>query len=163
GVSLRGRRNDDHPPSAEPPAGRGGRGTGAADRRRGAPHRGGAAGADRHCRGDRRRRASARGTRGIRLGHPDACRAEPRGRAPGRAPSGAPIVTLTPEAMERAHIRVEPIAIRPLAAQLIVPGTIEANGYKEVVVKALAAGRLTRVAVELGTPVRRGTILAELY
>jgi cobalt-zinc-cadmium efflux system membrane fusion protein len=86
-----------------------------------------------------------------------------RSAAPDSAPSGASIVTLTPEAMARAHIRVEAIAVRPIAAQLLVPGTIEANGYKEVVVKALAAGRLTSVAVELGTPVRRGTILAELY
>src|SRR4051812_34553449 len=86
-----------------------------------------------------------------------------RSAAPDRTPNGAPTVTLTAEAMERAHIRVEPIAMRPLAAQILAPGTIEANGYKEVVVKALAAGRLTRVAAELGMPVRRGTILAELY
>jgi membrane fusion protein, heavy metal efflux system len=44
-----------------------------------------------------------------------------------------------------------------------VPATIEANAYKAVVVKALAAGRVTRVAAQLGMAVRRGASLADLY
>ena len=70
---------------------------------------------------------------------------------------------LTPEAIERANIQVAPVETRAVGSQVRVPGTIQPNGYKEVVVKALVAGRITRVAAELGRQVRRGTVLAELY
>lgn len=78
-------------------------------------------------------------------------------------PAGATAVVLTADAIKRANIQVAPVVPRAVATQVRVPGTIEANAYKAVVVKALAAGRITRVAAELGMPVRRGANLAELY
>jgi RND family efflux transporter MFP subunit len=44
-----------------------------------------------------------------------------------------------------------------------VPAVVEPNAYKQVAVTPLVAGRVTRVAVELGDRVRRGQVLAEVY
>ncbi len=73
------------------------------------------------------------------------------------------IVTLTPEAVARAGIVVSTVASGAEAPSLRVPGVIEANHYRQVVVTALAAGRVTRVPAELGQHVRRGGLLASVY
>ncbi|HWK12509.1 MAG TPA: efflux RND transporter periplasmic adaptor subunit, partial [Vicinamibacterales bacterium] len=44
-----------------------------------------------------------------------------------------------------------------------LPGIVDANAYKQVVVTPLVAGRVTRVLVELGQSVRRGQGLAEIF
>jgi len=82
---------------------------------------------------------------------------------PAPARDGTSAVVLTPDALRRANIQVAPVGSRAVASQVRVPATIEANAYKAVVVKALAAGRVTRVPAALGMAVRRGAPLAELY
>ncbi len=73
------------------------------------------------------------------------------------------VVTLSPEAVARAGIVVSTVAPGTEAASLRVPGVVEANHYRQVVVTALAAGRVTRVPAELGQHVRRGGLLASVY
>ena len=63
------------------------------------------------------------------------------------ASAGAPAdvaVTLTPEAIERAGIRLAPVTAGTGGSTLRLPGVIEANAYKQVVVTPLVGGRVTR-------------------
>jgi RND family efflux transporter MFP subunit len=77
--------------------------------------------------------------------------------------SGEVAVTLTDEAVERAGIVVQAVGMAPGGSEFRLPGIVEANGYRQVAVTPLAAGRVTRVAAELGAPVRRGQTLAEIF
>lgn len=79
------------------------------------------------------------------------------------APQGEVTVTLTTEAVERAGIRVAEVTTGEARARVRIPAVVEPNAYKQVVVTPLVAGRVTRVAVELGDRVRRGQALAEVY
>jgi membrane fusion protein, heavy metal efflux system len=72
-------------------------------------------------------------------------------------------VTLTPEAVERAGIRLARVTAGTGGSTLRLPGVIEANAYKQVVVTPLVAGRVTRVLAELGQSVRRGQEMAEIF
>jgi RND family efflux transporter MFP subunit len=89
--------------------------------------------------------------------------------APGPAAASAPgaqpdvVVTLTPEAIQRAGIVVAPVTAGAATAVLRLPGIVEPNAYKQVVVTPLAGGRVTRVLVELGQSVRRGQSMAEIF
>ena len=96
------------------------------------------------------------------------------GRSPGGAgragmasdddPAPADVaVTLTPEAVERAGIVVQTVGVEPGASEFRLPGIVEPNAYRQVVVTPLAAGRVTRVMAELGARVRRGQTLAEIF
>lgn len=81
-----------------------------------------------------------------------------------RAASGNATVTLTPEAMRKAGIELATATTgRGGPASVRLPGTVEANAYKEVVVTPLVAGRVTRVLAELGDHVRRGQTLLQVY
>ena len=44
-----------------------------------------------------------------------------------------------------------------------IPGTVESNAYKQVVVTPLVAGRVTQVLVALGDQVRRGQTLMQVF
>jgi membrane fusion protein, heavy metal efflux system len=79
------------------------------------------------------------------------------------APSPEVSVTLTPEAIQRAGIVVVPVSAGSGSTQLRLPGVVEPNAYKQVVVTPIASGRVTRVMVELGQSVRRGQPLAEIF
>lgn len=72
-------------------------------------------------------------------------------------------VTLTPEAVERAGIRLTQVTAGTGGSTLRLPGAIEANAYQQVVVTPLVAGRVTRVLAELGQRVRRGQQIAEIF
>lgn len=72
-------------------------------------------------------------------------------------------ITLTPEAIQRAGIVVAPITSGSGAAQLRLPGVVEPNAYKQVIVTPIVSGRITRVLVELGQRVRRGQSMAEIF
>lgn len=73
-------------------------------------------------------------------------------------------VTLSPEAMKRAGIELVPVTRGAAASSAVrMPGTVEANAYKQVVVTPLVAGRVTRVLVELGDLVRRGQTLMQVF
>ena len=49
------------------------------------------------------------------------------------------------------------------ATDLRLPGVVEPNAYRQVVVTPLVAGRVTKIGPALGDRVRRGQTLAEIY
>lgn len=73
------------------------------------------------------------------------------------------VITLAPEAIERAGITVTPVIAGSVSGGLRAPGVVEANAYKQVAVTSLVSGRLTRVAAELGQHVRRGQTIAQVF
>jgi cobalt-zinc-cadmium efflux system membrane fusion protein len=73
------------------------------------------------------------------------------------------IVPLSQDAVERAGIVVAPVASEMSAAEIRLPGVVEPNSYRQVVVTPLVAGRVTKVRAALGDRVRRGQTLAEIY
>jgi cobalt-zinc-cadmium efflux system membrane fusion protein len=79
------------------------------------------------------------------------------------APLGDVAVQLTEEAVTRAGIEVAPVEARSGSDQIRVPGSVQPNTYRSVVVTPIVGGRLTSVRVELGQRVRAGQILAELH
>ncbi len=79
------------------------------------------------------------------------------------APRREASITLTPEAMKRAGIVVAPVTSGGGTALLRLPGVVEPNAYKQVIVTPIAGGRVTRVLVELGQSVRRGQPMAEIF
>lgn len=72
-------------------------------------------------------------------------------------------VSLTPEAVERAGIVVARAGSATIGGSLRLPGVVQPNGYRQVAVTPLAGGRVTRVSAELGTRVRQGQTMAEVY
>lgn len=80
---------------------------------------------------------------------------------------GAPltdvVVPLTDNAITRAGIEVATVGTTGGAAPLRIPGTVQPNAYRSIVVTPLVAGRVTRVFVELGQHVTSGQTLAEIY
>ena len=73
------------------------------------------------------------------------------------------VVPLSQDAVERAGIVVTPVASGRSATELRLPGVVEPNAYRQVVVTPLVAGRVTKVGPALGDRVRRGQTLAEIY
>jgi len=73
------------------------------------------------------------------------------------------VVPLSQDAVERARIVVAPVARGTSATEIRLPGVVEPNAYRQVVVTPLVAGRVTKVGPALGDRVRRGQTLAEIY
>ena len=73
--------------------------------------------------------------------------------SPKAVPSNAPlpnvVVSLTTEAVDRAGIVVAPVASGTSAGEIRLPGIVEPNAYRQVVVTPLVAGRVTRVSAKL--------------
>jgi len=77
---------------------------------------------------------------------------------------GEPVrIVLTAEAVARAGIRTAPVERGRPARSVRVPGVVEPNGYRMVVVTALAGGQVTDVRAELGQRVDTGDLMAEIY
>ena len=72
-------------------------------------------------------------------------------------------ITLSEDAVTRAGIELAPAGTAAAASGVRIPGTVQPNAYRSVVVKPIVAGRVTRVLSELGQPVRRGQVIAEIY
>src|SRR3954453_15135589 len=90
----------------------------------------------------------------------------PAGPLPSAPAAGATpdlVVTLAPEAIQRAGIVIAPVSSGRDTSTLRLPGVVEPNAYKQVVITPLVGGRLTRVLAELGQSVRRGQPLAEIF
>ena len=79
------------------------------------------------------------------------------------APLPDVVVSLSPDAVDRAGIVVASVGSGESAAVIRLPGVVEPNAYKRVAVTPLVAGRVTRVSAELGDRVRRGQTLAQIY
>jgi len=89
--------------------------------------------------------------------------ATPIADAPSNSSLPDVIVTLSQDAVERAGITVAPVGTDSAAAVLRLPGIVEPNAYRQVIVTPLTAGRITRVLVELGDHVRKGQTLAQVF
>jgi cobalt-zinc-cadmium efflux system membrane fusion protein len=83
--------------------------------------------------------------------------------ATGNSPLPDVIVPLSQDAVERAGIVVAPVTSGTTGTDLRLPGVVEPNAYRQVVVTPLVAGRVTKVGPALGDRVRRGQTLAEIY
>jgi RND family efflux transporter MFP subunit len=77
--------------------------------------------------------------------------------------AGAAAITLSPDAVARAGLQIGSATSGDVATDLRVPGTVEANGYTLVAVTATASGRVTAVGAELGTVVKRGQVLGQIF
>jgi len=88
----------------------------------------------------------------------------PIAAAPRAEPSEEPVeITLTPDAVARAGIKVAPAGVRTLSASLTVPGTVTSNAYRETKVNTVVGGIVRRVAAELGAMVHQGDVLAVVF
>jgi cobalt-zinc-cadmium efflux system membrane fusion protein len=97
---------------------------------------------------------------------PSPAGAEPSPRAAvtsSNAPLPDVIVPLSQDAVDRAGIVVAPVTSGTTATDLRLPGVVEPNAYRQVVVTPLVAGRVTKIGPALGDRVRRGQTLAEIY
>lgn len=85
-------------------------------------------------------------------------------QAEGNVPPAASIsVTLTPEGVAAAHIKIEPVSMRTLARRITAPGELGFNARRLAHLTARTPGRVERVFVVRGDRVRKGQVLAEIY
>jgi cobalt-zinc-cadmium efflux system membrane fusion protein len=87
--------------------------------------------------------------------HPSGTAAEPHHDEPG-------IVQLSPEAMRRTGIRVEPVRAVPAADVLLAPAELQLNADRIARVGPRVAGRIARVLAPLGAVVKAGQALATI-
>jgi cobalt-zinc-cadmium efflux system membrane fusion protein len=83
--------------------------------------------------------------------------------ATSNAPLPDVVVPLSRDAVERAGIIVGPVTSGTSGTEIRLPGVVEPNAYRQVVVTPLVSGRVTKVGPALGDRVRRGQTLAEIY
>jgi RND family efflux transporter MFP subunit len=82
---------------------------------------------------------------------------------PASAPPELVEVTLTPEAVQRAGIRIGVAQVGTVPSAITAPGTVTSNAYRETKVTALIGGVVRHVAVELGQSVKRGQTLGVTF
>lgn len=83
--------------------------------------------------------------------------------APSEGDAAEVVVTLSPEMVSRAGIRTVRATEGVTTTELRIPGVVEPNAYKEVVVTSLVSGRVTQVNADLGTQVTAQQPLATVY
>ena len=85
--------------------------------------------------------------------------------AKASAPAGDEVVevSLTPEAIERAGIKMAVIGAQSTASGITVPGTVTTNVYRDTKVNSLVGGVMREVSAELGAAVTRGQPLAVIF
>jgi RND family efflux transporter MFP subunit len=89
--------------------------------------------------------------------------AEPRSSSDPSGTLEDVVVALGQEAAERAGITVTPVVTDRISEALRVPGVVEANAYKQVVVTPVVGGRITSVTADLGQQVREGQSMAQIF
>lgn len=109
------------------------------------------------------RSGAGAGGSGAAMPPPAAGQQSPANAGASNAPLSDVVVPLTQDAAQRAGIVVAPVASGTSGAELRLPGVVEPNAYRQVVVTPLVAGRVTKVGPALGDRVRRGETLAEIY
>src|SRR3989442_3911796 len=87
----------------------------------------------------------------------------PAGQAAPAKSEEAFEISLTPEAIERAGIRIAEVKSQTSVSVMTVPGTVMSNAYRDTKVNTLVGGIVRQVAVELGASVRRGAPLAVIF
>jgi membrane fusion protein, heavy metal efflux system len=81
----------------------------------------------------------------------------------GHASDPADVLTLTPDMVTRAGIRTAMATAGTATTSLRMPGVVQANAYKEVMVTSLVSGRVMQVGALLGQRVNRGDSIATVY
>ena len=95
---------------------------------------------------------------------PEAPQSGASGEKPARAPMPDVVVTVSMEAMKRAGIETVTVVRSAAGSSTVrIPGTVEPNAYKQVIVTPLVSGRVTRVLAELGDQVKRGQTLLQVF
>src|SRR5262245_44758133 len=90
--------------------------------------------------------------------------APPPAESPATSALTAPAeVILSPEAVSKAGIKTAKVEMVNAQDTIQLPGTVMADAYREVKVVPIIGGIVTKVHVELGTTVKRGTPLATLF
>jgi len=72
-------------------------------------------------------------------------------------------VTLSPDMVARAGIRTVAATSGATTLELRMPGVVQPNAYREVVVTSLVSGRVTQVSADLGARVAAQQPLATIY
>ena len=85
--------------------------------------------------------------------------------SPQPATAGGEKLTLTPEQLRTAQLKIETVGERPSseAAGQMATGVVQANTYKETPVASLVGGIVRSVNAELGQNVRRGQRVAVVF
>ncbi len=73
------------------------------------------------------------------------------------------VVTLSADAVARAGIAVATVGSSHQTTGFRLPGVVEPNAYRQVVVTPLVSGRITRVVAELGQRVRQGDVMTQIF
>ena len=73
------------------------------------------------------------------------------------------VIALGAEAVARAGITVAPVGTGRAGSDLRLPGVVEPNAYRQVIVTPVISGRVTRVFVELGQHVQEGQTMATVF
>jgi RND family efflux transporter MFP subunit len=92
--------------------------------------------------------------------------ATPATASPTSAASGSLpdiVVPLSKDGVARAGIQVATATAKGVTEDLRLPGTVEPNAYRQVLVTPLVGGRVVRVSAGLGDRVRRGQTIAQVY
>lgn len=81
---------------------------------------------------------------------------------PRTASTGEQILTLAPEQLQRAGLKIETVGERPSTetAGQMATGVVQANTYKETPIMSLVSGIVRNVKPELGQMVKRGDTVA---
>lgn len=93
----------------------------------------------------------------------------PRSISAEQSPSSGttePTVTVAPEVVARAGIKVEPVGEQPsneTSTSALSTGTVQANAYRATAVVSLVGGIVRRVNAELGQSVARGQTMAVVF
>jgi cobalt-zinc-cadmium efflux system membrane fusion protein len=91
-------------------------------------------------------------------------RSSARGGNPARVALPDVVVAVSMEAMKRAGIETVLVTRSAAGSSTVrIPGTVEPNAYKQVIVTPLVSGRVTRVLAELGDQVKRGQTLLQVF
>jgi membrane fusion protein, heavy metal efflux system len=72
-------------------------------------------------------------------------------------------ITLTPDAVARAGIKIAAASVQTSSASFTVPGTVTSNAYRETKVNTVVGGIVRQVSAELGAVVRRSDVLAVVF
>ena len=119
---------------------------------------------ERSSRSDQQIRDIAGSASAASTGSTNPSRNEGRPSGAQHLPLPDVVVTVSVEAMKRAGIELVPVTRGATGSSAVrIPGTVEPNAYKQVVVTPLVSGRVTRVLVELGDQVRRGQTLLQVF
>src|SRR3989440_6142310 len=84
---------------------------------------------------------------------------------PQTATAGDQVLTLAPEQLQRAGLKIETVGERPSTEAMgqMTTGIVQANAYKETPIVSLVGGIVRTVKPELGQNVRRGQTVAVVF